>query len=207
MLLARISSSRLTRSTLILVPVFGIHYSLFVWNTKPVLIPHLILIHLTVHTIFSSLQVKTYSLASSFHLSCTSQGFIVALIYTLINSEVQREIFRSFDRWMMRHNTRWQKPNFFYNYINKLDNDRLYSLGYQVRAAPVRYRQAPQFIGIVQYYRCTNRHKCSVSNPSRQDSLTTAAAIAQELSLLNPTQVRRQSVVTLQNSPMCFASS
>jgi hypothetical protein len=50
--------SRLTRSTLILLPVFGIHYFLFMWNTKPLLISNLILIHLTVHTVSASLQVS-----------------------------------------------------------------------------------------------------------------------------------------------------
>ena len=55
-----IKFSRLTRSTLILLPLFGIHYFLFMWNTKPVLISNLILIHLTVHTIASSLQVNNF---------------------------------------------------------------------------------------------------------------------------------------------------
>jgi hypothetical protein len=50
--------SRLTRSTLLLLPLFSVHYFLFMWNTKPLLISYLILIHLTVHTISSSLQVK-----------------------------------------------------------------------------------------------------------------------------------------------------
>ncbi|CAF4984338.1 unnamed protein product, partial [Rotaria magnacalcarata] len=60
------------------------------WNTKPLLISNLIIIHLTVHTVSLSLQ-----------------GLIVALIYTLINAEVQREMFRSFDRCLMKNNTGW----------------------------------------------------------------------------------------------------
>ncbi|CAF0872376.1 unnamed protein product [Adineta ricciae] len=178
--------SRLTRSTLILLPVFGIHYFLFSWNTKPLLIHNLILIHLTVHTVSLSLQ-----------------GLIVALIYTLINSEVQREMFRSFDRCLVRNNTGWQKPQFFRNYMSKLDNERLCSLGYGVRSTPVQYRQKSQLVGTVRYYRCTNQHKYSLSNPSRQDSFSTAAAIAQELSLVNPTLNHRQSLVNVQNNPIC----
>ncbi|CAF1041975.1 unnamed protein product [Rotaria sordida] len=179
--------SRLTRSTLILLPVFGIHYFLFMWNTKPFLISNLILIHLTVHTVASSLQ-----------------GLIVALIYTLINAEVQREMFRSFDRCLTRNNTRWQQPYLFRNYMNKLDNDRLYSLGYPVRSTPVQYRQKSQLTGVIQYHRCTNQHKFSLSNPSQQNSINTATAIAKELSLLNSTATRRQSLVNIQNNPVYF---
>ncbi|CAF4123352.1 unnamed protein product [Rotaria sp. Silwood2] len=198
--------SRLTRSTLILVPVFGIHYFLFMWNTKPFLISNLILIHLTVHTVSSSLQVteekKILILIYCFRFF--DKGLIVALIYTLINAEVQREMFRSFDRCLMRNNTRWQKPNIFRNYMNKLDNDRLYSLGYPVRSIPVQYRQKSQLTGIIQYHRCTNHHKFSLSNPSRQDSINTATAIAQELSLLNSIPIHQQSLVNIQNSPVYF---
>jgi hypothetical protein len=104
----------------------------------------------------------------------------------------------------MRHNNGWQQPNFFRNYMNKLDNERLYSLGYAVRSVPLQYRQQSQCTGIVQYYRCTNQHKYSLSNQSRQDSIKNAAAIAQELSLLNPTPPHRQSIVNIQNNPIGF---
>ncbi len=130
---------------------------------------------------------------------------IVALIYTLINSEVQREMFRSLDRCLARNNnTGWQKPKFFRNYMNKLDNDRLYSVGYHGRSTPVQYRQQSQLTGIVQYYRCTNQHKYSLSNQSRRDSMNTAAAIAQELSLINQTPHSRQPLINVQNNHICF---
>ncbi|CAF0817501.1 unnamed protein product [Rotaria sp. Silwood1] len=117
--------SRLARSTLILLPLFGIHYVFFMWNTKPLLISNLILIHLTVHTISSSFQ-----------------GFFVALIYTILNSEVQREIFRSLDRCLLRHSSSWEQPNYFHNYINKLENEGFDYLRQQKRLSmPVHYRQ------------------------------------------------------------------
>jgi hypothetical protein len=113
-------------------------------------------------------------------------------------------MIRSLDRSLMRNNTGWQQPNFFRNYMNKLDNERLYSMGYPIRSVPVQYRQPSQFTGMVQYYRCTNQHKYSLSNQSRQDSVTNAAAIAQELSLLTPTPTHRQSIVNIQINPSCF---
>ncbi len=114
-------------------------------------------------------------------------------------------MFRSLDRCLVRRNTGWQQPIFFRNYMNKLDNERLYSLGYPPRSVPVQYRQQSQFTGIVQYYRCTNQHKYSLSNQSRQDSINTAAAIAQELSLVNPTpNHHRESIVNIQNNHMYF---
>jgi hypothetical protein len=89
--------------------------------------------------------------------------------------------------------------------MNKLDNERLYSLGYPLRSTPLQYRQQSQLPGIVQYYRCTNHHKYSLSNQSRQDSFNAAAAIAQELSLVNPTpNYHRPSFVNIQNNHICF---
>ena len=115
-------------------------------------------------------------------------------------------MFRSLDRCLVRRHTGWRQPNFFRNYMNKLENERLYSLGYPARSIPVKYRQQSKLTGeIVQYYRCTNQHKYSLSNPSRQDSINTAAAIAQELSLNNlPFNSHRQSIINIQNNHMCF---
>ena len=124
----------------------------------------------------------------------------MALIYTLINSEVQREMFRSLDRCLIHRTSSWQQSNYFRNYMNKLDNDRLCSVGYHARSAPVQYRHPSQLTGIVHYYRCTNQHKFSVSNPSRQDSLNAAAAIAQELSLFQSPPIHRPSLVNIQNN-------
>ena len=113
----------------------------------------------------------------------------------------------------MRHHGGWQQPNFFRHYMSKLENDRLYSLGYQARSipTPIRYRPQTQFTGIVQYYRCTNQHRYSVSNPSRQDSMKTAAALAQELALMNPTATNiRSSIVNLSTNNgnvVCFTTS
>ena len=84
--------------------------------------------------------------------------------------------------------------------MNKLDNDRLCSVGYHARSVPVQYRQPSQLTGIVHYYRCTNQRKYSTSNPSRQDSLDTAAAIAQELSLFKAPPAHRPSLVNIQNN-------
>lgn len=115
-------------------------------------------------------------------------------------------MFRSFDRCLTKNNAGWRQPNIIRNYMNKLDNDRLYSLGYQVRSTPVQYRQQSKLTGIIQYHRCTNQHKFSLSNPSRQDSVNTATAIAQELSMVNPPLVQRQSIVNIQSNPVYFTS-
>jgi hypothetical protein len=123
------------------------------WNTKPLLIPNLILVHLTIHTISSSLQVEqSISRQHECHhaLDDIFQGLTVALIYTLINSDVQRELFRSIDRWLMRHHSSWQPPTYFRTYIMKLDNQRLYSCAYQTRSTiPIQYRDVQTSIDTI----------------------------------------------------------
>lgn len=113
-------------------------------------------------------------------------------------------MFRSLDRCLMKHNTQWPQSNVFRNYMNKLDNDRLYSLGYPVRSAPVQYRKQSQVTGIIQYYRCTNHHKFSLSNQSRQDSINVANAIAQELVIVNLSPAHRQSLVNIHPNHVYF---
>jgi hypothetical protein len=89
----------------------------------------------------------------------------------------------------MRHCSSWQHPNMFRNYINKLDDERLYSLGYQTRSSiPVQYRPKQSSI-VIQHYRCTNRGRYSLSSQSRRDSA--CATAAQKLPFLNSTQNHR----------------
>lgn len=114
------------------------------------------------------------------------QGFIVALIYTLINTEVQREILRSLDRCLTRHYSSWEQPNLFRHYLNKLEDERSYSFGYQTRlSTPLQYRQT-QLNLLTEHHRCTNRDRYSFSNQSRDDSFN---GQTQELTLFNSTEL------------------
>ncbi|CAF0752214.1 unnamed protein product [Adineta steineri] len=146
--------SRLTRSTLILLPLFGIHYFFFMWNTKPLLISNLIVIHLTVHTISSSLQ-----------------GVLVALVYTIVNSEVQREVLRSFQRCLIRHDSSWEESGILRNYINKLENERLYSLGSHRSKSSIPGQYRPRLSSNFTQNPFTNRDRNNSSTPNQRDSL------------------------------------
>ena len=84
----------------------------------------------------------------------------------------------------MRHYTAWQRPNCLREYINKLDDQCLYSVGYQRRSsATVQYRPAQSSI-LIKHNRCRNRERYSVSNLSRQDSSSVPNATGQQLPLL-----------------------
>ena len=93
---------------------------------------------------------------------------MVALIYTIINAEVQREVLRSIDRCLTRRYSSWQQPNFIHNYLSKLENERLYSFGsYHTRSSltPVHYRSR-QSSNLIQLNRCIipERHSLSPSD-------------------------------------------
>lgn len=58
---------------------------------------------------------------------------MVALIYTLINGEVQREIFLSLNRWLLRNEVSCRSARSFRNYMNSIDNERFEWCPYRTR--------------------------------------------------------------------------
>jgi len=111
---------------------------------------------------------------------------LIALIYTIINSEVQHEILRSIDRYLTRHYSSWEQPNRFRNYINKLDDERLYSFGgYQTRLSiPMQYLPI-QSSHLLQQDRSIHQDGYCLNDQSQQDSICTTNAAGQELTRLN----------------------
>ncbi|KAG7272482.1 hypothetical protein CRUP_009034 [Coryphaenoides rupestris] len=90
--------SRLAKSTLLLIPLFGINFIVFAF------IPD---------------QVKTRNcvlVLRPWNLGFLTQGFVVAVLYCFLNSEVQTEIKRKWRRWHLQHymgsdSTKYQHPS------------------------------------------------------------------------------------------------
>ncbi|CAG5128593.1 unnamed protein product, partial [Candidula unifasciata] len=76
---------KLAKSTLVLIPLFGVHYIVFAWLPKDI------------HPVAELVQLYFEMFFNSF------QGFFVALLFCFLNGEVQSEIRKKWHRFRLNH--------------------------------------------------------------------------------------------------------
>ncbi|KAK7473462.1 hypothetical protein BaRGS_00035291 [Batillaria attramentaria] len=81
---------KLAKSTLILIPLFAVYYMGFIWMPDK-LSPEAEVVKLYVEMLFNSFQ-----------------GFLVALLFCFLNTEVQNEIRKKWQRHVLRRSGSWR---------------------------------------------------------------------------------------------------
>lgn len=91
-------------------------------------------------------------------------------------------MLRSLDRCLTRHYSSWEAPLFFRQYMNKLEDERSYSVGYQTKVSMPTSTRHVHLKLLAEHYRNNQQQRFSLSNISREDS---NSAQIQELTFLN----------------------
>ncbi|KAJ9576991.1 hypothetical protein L9F63_006428, partial [Diploptera punctata] len=106
---------RWARSTLVLVPLFGVHYVIFVWLIQELKVgTTMMIVYLFVDQLFASFQ-----------------GFLVALLYCLMNSEVCAEVVRKWKsyKYNKEHSKRGSANSLPPGLHSMLTSSRIYNGG------------------------------------------------------------------------------
>lgn len=83
---------RLAKSTLLLIPLFGIHHVVFVTLGESMAEDYKIFFDLALGSFqvcFQLLPLRAHGGSSSLPVFCPSQGLVVAILYCFLNSEVK----------------------------------------------------------------------------------------------------------------------
>ncbi|ELU15487.1 hypothetical protein CAPTEDRAFT_203438 [Capitella teleta] len=81
---------KLAKSTMVLIPLFGVHYIVFIWIE-----PSQVSAHIQVAWLYFEMTFNSF------------QGFFIALLFCFLNEEVQTEIKKSWMRYKL-HRMSWQ---------------------------------------------------------------------------------------------------
>ncbi|KYN05685.1 Parathyroid hormone/parathyroid hormone-related peptide receptor, partial [Cyphomyrmex costatus] len=98
---------RWARSTLVLVPLFGVHYAFFIFMSYSIGVNETVeVVWLVCDQLFASFQLLHKKLSTRLHYH---KGFFVAVLYCFLNGEVRAEVSRTLRgiKWTRLRGIRW----------------------------------------------------------------------------------------------------
>ncbi|XP_021376392.1 vasoactive intestinal polypeptide receptor 1-like isoform X2 [Mizuhopecten yessoensis] len=125
---------RLAKSTLILIPLFGVHYIVFTY------VP------------FGSMDQQAIIYMLYVEMFCNSfQGFLLALLFCFLNSEVQSELKKAWSRHHFRRAESYRTRTSFLSRVSRSrhhpSNDGMNgSIQYTDRVSPMEMNQCPPIV-------------------------------------------------------------